>query len=268
MHTDIFLEIGGEHKVCEDYIIQGTTPVPYIILSDGCSTANGSEMGARILCHLAKQFLKYNKDDIHDLDYWKLGTWVIHNAEQTARQLGLSTSCLTATLIVAYYIDNRIRIMIYGDGSFINIDPLGNLEITTVDYSSNAPYYLVYLVDSFRHGLYDEAKHTKKVTHRFVDESETTDEYAYDHPLDYFLSTAVTPTVLIASDGVDSFLRKSGTVTQHLKSHEVLPECVAFKNIKGEFLKRRLNRQMKTFEKSGISHYDDLSMGAFIKEVK
>jgi hypothetical protein len=264
LNLDTFLEIGNQHKVCEDYIVSGNTPVPYIILSDGCSTANNSEMGARILCHLAKQYLKYNKDEIHDLDYWKLGQWVIHNAEQTARQLGLSISCLTATLIVAYYVDDYIRIMIYGDGSFITINAQDNIDIISIEFSGNAPYYLVYLIDSFRHDLYDKAKNTKKVIYHYADGSETEDESAYDHPMDFKIRTVNVPTVLVASDGIDTFLRKSGAVTQHLKAHEIINPCVAFKNIKGEFLKRRLNKQMKVFEQEGIGHFDDLSLGAFL----
>ena len=262
MNLDTFLEIGNQHKVCEDYIVSGKDPVPYIILSDGCSTANNSEMGSRILCHLAKQYLKYNKDRIDDIDYWKLGEWVIHNAEQTARQLGLSISCLTATLIVAYYIDDKIRIMIYGDGSFITIGDHGGIDITSVEFSSNAPYYLVYLIDSYRHKLYDQAKNTKKLIYHYHYDSETEDNFAYDTPLEFRISVKNASAILIASDGIDSFLQG----TNHLKAHEIINPCVAFKNIKGEFLKRRLNKQMKVFKKDHIGHFDDLSIGAFLKE--
>jgi len=261
MFIDTFLEIGNQHKVCEDYIVSGNEPVPYIILSDGCSTAHNSEMGSRILCHLAKQYLKYNQDEIHDLDYWKLGQWVIHNAEQTARQLGLSISCLTATLMVAYYINNEIHIMIYGDGSFITIGTHNSIDITSVEFTGNAPYYLVYLIDNVRHELYDQSKNTKSVIYHYTDGSETKDEFAYDHPLYFKIGTNVTPTVLITSDGIDSFLKG----TNHLKSHEIIEPCVAFKNLKGEFLKRRLNKQMKVFMADGIGHFDDLSVGAFLK---
>ena len=71
--TDIFLEIGAQHKICEDYIVHGDDPVPYIILADGCSTADDTEMGARILCHLAKQYIRYQRGTSLNLDYHKTG---------------------------------------------------------------------------------------------------------------------------------------------------------------------------------------------------
>ena len=101
IQTDTFLKIGDQHKVCEDYIIEGFLPVPFIILADGCSSSRDTEMGARILCHLAKQYLYYRGCDLYELDYHKMGSWVIHNAELTVRHLGLRAECLDATLIVS-----------------------------------------------------------------------------------------------------------------------------------------------------------------------
>lgn len=261
MNIDTFLEIGSQHKVCEDYIVSGRDPVPYIILSDGCSTSDNTEMGSRILSHLTKQFLKYNADNLQNLDYWTLGMWVIHNAEQTARQLGLPKSCLTATLIVSYHLDNQLRIMIYGDGSFVTVGTHGSIEITSIEYEGNAPYYLVYKIDQFRHDLYNDRNPQKTINYKYGDGSTNTEWRAYDNPLDFKINTDLHPLVLPMSDGIDSFLH--GTTPQ--PADQIMSLFVDFKNIKGEFLKRRLNKQMKSFTKSGIHHYDDLSIGAFHK---
>lgn len=261
MQLDTFLEIGNQHKVCEDYIVAGYDPAPYIILSDGCSTANNSEMGSRILCHLAKQYLKYNKDDLYDIDYWKLGQWVIHNAEQTVRQLGLSISCLTATLIVAYYLDGEVRIMMYGDGSYIKMFDNENFDLTSVEYSGNAPYYLVYEIDTFRNDLYMQKSPTKQIKYTYTDGSTSIEEFAYDHPFDISFRMNTMEGILIASDGIDSFLQ----ATTPIPATDVIPSFIAFKNLKGEFLKRRLNKQMKVYGRDNIGHFDDLSVGAFLK---
>jgi len=261
MNIDTFLEIGSQHKICEDYIVAGNDPVPYIIISDGCSTSDNTEMGSRILSHLAKQFLKYNADELHDIDYWKLGSWVIHNAEQTARHLGLSRSCLTATLIVAYYLDGNLRIMMYGDGSFVTVGSMGSIEITSIEYESNAPYYLVYLIDQFRHDLYSERGPVKKIKTTYGDSSITEENVAYDNPSIFNINMNLNPLVLPMSDGIDSFLHGGDRQT----TEQIMPLFVDFKNTKGEFLKRRLNKQMKSFAKSGIHHFDDLSIGAFLK---
>jgi len=261
MFTDTFIEIGSQHKVCEDYIISGNDPVPYVILSDGCSTSDNTEMGSRILSLLARQFLRYNADDLHDLDYWKLGSWVIHNAEQTARHLGLSRSCLTATLIVAYYIDGNLRVMMYGDGSVVTVGNMGSIEITSIEYESNAPYYLVYLIDQFRHDLYEEKSPMKTIKTIYGDSSVNEETVAYDQPSVFNINMNLNQIVLPMSDGIDSFLHGQ----ERQSAEQIMPLFVNFKNTKGEFLKRRLNKQMKSFAKSGIHHFDDLSIGAFLK---
>jgi hypothetical protein len=157
MNTDTFIEIGKQHKICEDYIISGVKPVPFIILSDGCSSSKNTEMGARILCYLAKQYLDYRKNKLYNLNYKKMGNWIIHNAEMSARQLGLDTTSLDATLIVSFLIEDMLSIYIYGDGCIVLRNDMDTV-IKTIEFSDNAPYYLSYLVDDYRFGLYRERK--------------------------------------------------------------------------------------------------------------
>lgn len=261
IHTDIFLEIGSSHKICEDYIIQGTSPLPYIILSDGCSTAENSEMGSRILCHLAKQYLQYWQGNFKNIDYWKLGTWVIHNAEQTARQLGLNRASLIATLTVAYKLDDHIRIMMYGDGSIIT-SGVNGISIRTINYEGNRPYYLEYLIDPERHFAYNQFSPLKTIDIYYDNSSRVTEHIAYDSPTDITIPIDGNQLILPCSDGIDSFLEG----TNNMKPLEFLPFMVALKNTKGKFLQRRLNKQMKAFQKGGITHFDDLSVGAFLNE--
>ena len=64
IHIDHLLKKGKTHKICEDYIISGYNPAPYIILSDGCSSSKNTDVGARVLCHVAKQYLENSKDSI------------------------------------------------------------------------------------------------------------------------------------------------------------------------------------------------------------
>lgn len=261
MNIDNFVEIGNQHKVCEDYVISGSDPVPYNILADGCSSSYNTEMGARLLCHLAKQYLKYRNDELHDLDYDNMGSWIIHNAEMTARQLGLNLSCLDATLIIAYHIDNILKVYIYGDGAVVGQTWSGNTEITSVQFEGNAPFYLSYLLDDFRFDLYDQAKYTKTLTCEYEDRSTLIDKIAYDHEVILSFNTGVYPTILICSDGIESFL--DGTI--HVPPRDIIYNILDFKTTKGEFLKRRLNKYMKNLSKINVGHYDDLAVGAFLK---
>jgi hypothetical protein len=136
--VDHFIKTGYSHCTCEDYIISGYTPVPHVILADGCSASAQTEMGARILVYLSRQFLKYRKEFLDKIDYFDMGKWIIHNAENVARWLGLVNTCLDATLIVAYLRGKRIFVHMYGDGFIIYRHPGEDIRIVTVSFSDNA----------------------------------------------------------------------------------------------------------------------------------
>lgn len=276
--TDTFIEIGSQHKVCEDYIVSGTDPVfnaPFIILADGCSKSKDSEMGARIICHLAKQYVAYNGVDASPKYAEKLGNWVIHNAEMVARQMGLKKSCLDATLIVGYVIDDLFYGHMFGDGVIIcepTIRATVLYDIRYVEYSQNAPYYLTYLIDEERAKLYHDMKIQKETIYITVPVGDTSRvdrlESAYDTPRTFTFTVEDFHKILMCSDGISSFLDASvgSNSNKLIKIQELLPELLAFKSTKGEFLKRRCNKYMKQLTKIGITHFDDLSIGAFLYE--
>jgi len=265
LNADTFLEIGDSHRVCEDYIIAGDNPVPFIILSDGCSSSNNTEMGARILCHLAKQYLRYRGDNLYDLDYNKMGNWVIHNAELTARQLGLTVSCLDATLIVSYELDGIVTVFMYGDGVVVSKSSNGAIQVDFIEFTNNAPYYLSYLIDEFRDEIYHANKNSKSLHETFESGDTKYQEIAYDTKVVLQYSLTAHPNIFISSDGLQSFIKKDPSLRDAIPLHDVLEPFMAFKNVKGEFLKRRMKRALKDLKNNGIVHYDDLSIGAYTR---
>lgn len=265
MNTDTFIEIGKQHKVCEDYIISGVKPVPFIILSDGCSSSKNTEMGARILCYMGKQYLQYRKSELDNLDYRKMGNWIIHNAEMSARQLGLDTTSLDATLIVSFLLNDMLNIYVYGDGCVVLRNDMDTV-IKTIEFSDNAPYYLSYLIDDYRFGLYRERK-----PHRIIQSEYSTGEVyrngeAFDDSMAIELNINNYDSVLITSDGLQSFIVEDPNIQRPAKPFEIIDGFLSFKNTKGEFLKRRMKRHMSDLQKFGIGHYDDLSVGAYINK--
>lgn len=266
MNIDTFLQIGKQHKICEDYIIKGYDPVPFIILADGCSSSQDTEMGARILCYLAKQYIRYHAN-ISNFDYEIMGSWIIHNAEMTARQLGLKRECLDTTLIIGYVLDDTVHVSIYGDGSVILETDDGHLEIYQVKFSNNAPYYLSYLLDSSRHDVYHNMKNDKEVIiYKSKWDITDTATLAYDAKINPEFCFTKFPKILICSDGIDSFVVDDPTQPDLAKTTDIVPGFLSFKTTKGDFLKRRLQKEIKTLEKFGITHYDDLAVGAFLLE--
>jgi serine/threonine protein phosphatase PrpC len=272
---DTFIEIGSQHKVCEDYILSGTDPLPFIILADGCSSSDDSEMGARILCHLAKQYIQYNGIDSKNIDYeGRLGNWVIHNAEMIARQLGLKKTCLDATLIVAYVIDDYFYAHMYGDG-FILLESTSwesiLYDLRWITYSKNAPYYLNYEIDDERARMYREMKIKKELNYLYIPNGKDIPKIepikcpSYV-PYVFLHSMKEHHKILICSDGISSFLDPMAGINSNklIEVHTLLHEIFGFKNTKGKFLKRRCNKYMKQLKKIGVEHFDDLAIGAFL----
>lgn len=266
IHSDIFLEKGNSHQVCEDYIIHGDDPFQYIILADGCSSSDNTEMGARILCHLTKQFLRYYQGEF-PINADRLGSWVIHNAEMTARQLGLNLSCLDATLIVSYYdIDSReIHTIMFGDGCLV-INEKETMTVLSISYMNNAPYYLTYNIADDKRMLYEDLAISKTLSR--VDTSGTNireGTFTYSPSEFFHIVNDDFVSLLMASDGLESFMEVNLSTPKMMSAMMIANDLLAFKNTKGEYLKRRAKKQMKVYTRGSINHFDDLSVGVFLK---
>ena len=269
MQIDTFSKIGKTHKICEDYILSGTKPFPYIIISDGCSSSEGTDMGARLLCFLAQQYIRFRASSNKDFvpDHKKMGLWIIHNAELVSKQLGLHPGSLDATLIVAYkkFDGNDIRVHFYGDACAVLFSTkTGQATMDSIEYSKGAPYYLSYMLNDERHELFHNMKqdkiyktYTSKTTKPYEE------RYSYDcQSAWWYHLNEDRDGLLIASDGLASFIKHGGVMP--FPSH--VENFFAFKITKGEFLKRRANAELKTLAKNEIYNADDLSIGGFLLE--
>jgi len=264
IQTDVYIDRGTTHSICEDYIISGNKPYPYVILSDGCSSSKNTDMGSRILCYLARQYFSYQHDNYQfpNLNYDEMGLYIIHNAEVVAKQMGLHRSCLNATLIIAYVYEGKYYIYTYGDGTFVFQDKSGALTVTEFEFTKNAPYYLGYKIDSGAMNAYHDLKQDLIIKSN-INGVASQNEYAYDFKNLIVLNCDEFPRILLCSDGLSSFI--------HNKINPVDPliigkEFLLYKSTKGEFLKRRIKRALKNYNKDNIEHFDDLAVGAFINE--
>jgi len=279
INTDTFLKIGDQHKICEDYVIAGVTkqgnpPLQYIILSDGCSKSERTEMGARILCYMAQQYLRFNFHTYPFIpDYKKMGLWVIHNSEMVARNMGLNRDCLDATLLVSWIDWNfpdspTSNIYIYGDGYVVTRWQTG-VDVTQIDFRpDNAPYYLSYELDPLRKKAYHDLKVSKIRTIIDATGGKKEEQLAYDAPVTHLTNLNFDYTVLLASDGFGSFYRDDGPSQPPIliTPDSIVPGFITFKGKKGSFLQRRASKELKQLNKNGVFHFDDLSIGAYINE--
>ena len=278
MNIDTFIEIGSQHQMCEDYIISGDN---YIILADGCSSSDHSEMGARFLCYMTKQFMKLHRMDWNDPRFPdRMGAWIIHNAEMLARQLGLHKTCLDATLIVAYIKDEQVNIHMFGDG-YVVVNRIWEpiYEIYSVEYkagSKSMPFYLRYKIDEEGLGLYHSTKVTKTLHKNAMFENlhvnkEFPREYGYDHVQSWSINIEEgLKSVSICSDGLGTFLRPHPDETGNkiIEVESMIPSMFDFKNPSGVFLQRQMNICKRKLKKNDLNfeHFDDLSIGTFIME--
>jgi hypothetical protein len=270
--TDTFIEIGSQHKICEDYIIGRPA---YIILADGCSSSENSEMGARFLCYMAKQFIKiYGPTELTET----MGRWIIYNAETLSRNLGLPKTCLDATLIISYVKNGFIHIHMFGDGFLVLCKEIPEYEIYCIDYkagSRSMPYYLRYLVDEESSKIYHNQKVVKTLRRTAIYENgqlgyAIPEEFAYDH-FEYFkFGINDFKSISICSDGLGSFLtsKPNETGNKIVKVEDIVPKIFNFSGSNGVFLQRQMNIFNRSNKKSEnpLNHYDDLSIGTYLME--
>lgn len=279
MHIDIFSNIGKTHQICEDYIIKGNFPFPFIILSDGCSSSKNTDVGARLLAISMKNAIEstyYPKSELYmpPFDYHTLGQTAISIAQVTSNLLNMNVDCLDATVIVAMVISNKVWIYMYGDGIVLYQEYIKELEgYVKVESLNGAPYYLSYLLDSARKKAYNKSALETEPNGEIIKITTSTDSLIgkvnrtlpYTEPLvfEYFLQEK--PIIAIASDGLDSFVNI--TTGDKKELIDVVNDVMAFKNTEGEFVKRRLKKAIDTYGKEKIFPSDDVSFGAIIEPV-
>ena len=267
MNQDSFLEVGSQHKICEDFIASGTDPCPYIILSDGCSASENSNYGAMILVQMAKRYLDAMKHELAGIDYDEMGSWIIINAETVIKGMGLNRTCLDATLIVSYSWDGCVYVYVYGDG-YVIIKSLTGLTCYDISFSSDSPYYLSYRMDYCRREVYKNSGYSKILRCSLLNEEPSIfskEDKNPDFPTCYEF-TRSTGEIYVASDGISSFISNG----EKLRVEDVIKSFLDIKNenrdrsTKGVFVQRRCRKAIKGFRKEGWDHYDDISFGGFL----
>jgi len=279
LRIDSYFTNGKVNKTCQDYVIHGETPVPYVILCDGCSSSRFTDVGARILAHSAKEALNVLKpfEVLHTnnrQEYWDdFGHATISFAKGSIKNLGLPNESLDATLMIMFYIEEEksLRCLVYGDGCIVFLKDNYPITIYNFSFEGNAPYYLTYRIDPERRKLYENfVKDLNGATQRqiitFTDGREypfcrSTSLYNKENVLDCDIGKVFNG-ALLCSDGISSFVNFENAERVDVK--HVAEHFTAFKNFNGEFIKRRIRRAMEDMSKNQIHNTDDVSVGGII----
>lgn len=262
---NVFL-IGKSHKVCEDYSLSlVVNDIPFLAVSDGCSSSKDTDIGARILVQRAAAnslLLKANDTQSKEILYRRFGEKVIGDTVEIAKAMGVEKDALFATLLVAYIYKDEVVVFIYGDGGF-SIRLNGKDMFYSVHLDSNAPYYLIYDMDAPSRSAYEYHFNQPKHICVLKDGEWSDNRTYYDYPAFFRFDLKDVSQLVLTSDGIMSFV---SPLSVNPAIEEAIQEVSKFKNVKGEFLKRRVNKMVEDMKAKGFNHQDDLGMAAFIIE--
>ncbi|ALG66550.1 protein phosphatase 2C domain-containing protein [Beggiatoa leptomitoformis] len=259
LHYDSFFTIGKTHTICEDYAIQGDTPYPFLIVCDGCSSSAHSDVGARVLSLVAKALIETQLDNLID-NYQLFGQRLIHNAAAIVHKLAMPLSVLDATTLIALQLAQKIRVYVYGDGVILLKDRQGNVNYIEIEFTHNAPYYLSYWLTPTRQQEY--ASHD---SHPLIINDSRAPQKAivpYNKQLIFDFSLTDYQTVAIASDGIGQCYNFADGI--RISVADIAEQLLAFKQIEGDFVKRRVKRALEQLAKQGVYAADDLTLAAFV----
>ena len=284
-NLDSYIELGKSHEVCEDYATHGTIMgVPYIIVSDGCSSSKDTDVGSRLLVHACRNALSelLNHNLIEDLGPGELRAYikaqVLFNLKLSLKALCLKDTVSDATLLFAFVWENNLYTFMYGDGHIITKKIDGTLDTYKIHYTDNAPPYISYDLDIRRKNAYLEQFGKGDVVFTSTSQTDETNSTTIvnSSPLEEWVDKLAAcrvhvqhadniQSITLASDGIESYMfGKSTNATPEERanvSNESMwqKEYTSYKGVGGEFVKRRMKRIKLNNEKLNIEHFDDVS---------
>jgi serine/threonine protein phosphatase PrpC len=274
MNSDHYTEIGLTHRICQDYALSGTNlDFSYAIISDGCSGAEHSEIGAQILCHTAKYYLElYFSTGL----FFKSSSWgcsldalsavlaksIYQKADELRKGYVIDPAALQATLFLCAATKECVYLFGWGDGIIIEHFQDHN-RIIEIEYPSNAPFYLVTDPDIYQ----KKYGYDIKVTHRSYNIKTHSGQFDQNEPVENqlpfnnsFQSLTTLDTrllsVTLCSDGLKSYKNNERNSVNILS---MVPKILDYPDHKGQFVQRNMIFLKKEMDKKSWSHHDDIS---------
>lgn len=142
---------GSTHTVCEDYAISShihgadlSVPFnPLIIVSDGCSSADNSDVGARVVALAARK--RFTLDIAHQfaLPPGSLAALLETHIDLFTQSLDIPREWCVATLLAGFVLDGICHVYVFGDGVWYCRSKAGNLSYTVIEAADQSPPYLI-----------------------------------------------------------------------------------------------------------------------------
>ncbi|MCR4323276.1 MAG: protein phosphatase 2C domain-containing protein [Candidatus Azambacteria bacterium] len=266
-HSDHYFHIGRAHtasgKPCQDYAISAHNEKSALaIIADGCSSGGNTDVGARLITLATAAAITWKKRGPQEINRIRARCM-----RKISRSLFLKNSDLLATCAYAYLTKNSGFIHILGDGAVALKYRTGRIVFYRFDWDNNMPAYAAYADDSFHgfiaaHGGDPLLTALKREKYVYMPEngfSATETEFYTTAegiegmtipitPIDIFVGLEY---VAVFSDGVDQ--------VEDIEWKDVIIRLLSFKNITGEFAKRRMIRFIKESQEIGKGPLDDIA---------
>lgn len=263
MSADAAFRIGAAHlsegTPCQDYALaEPAAPLPFALVSDGCSSSGRSDLGARLLVLAARRRLSIGEAGRDDLR-----AAVLDDAARMAAHYALAPGDLDATLgAVLALPDGGIRGLLFGDG-FLAARTAAGLEVTAVDWRGNLPGYPLYLRQPDRLAAFLAQSQGCRLRRwrlgHHLEELDGEDR----SPADGLLGVQIDwpPGTDVAAVMTDGAAQVSG-----LPWSEAIAELTAIRSARaGAFAARRLNRAVAHWARQGQAPQDDLALAALAR---
>ena len=286
MNSDSVFMIGSTHEVCQDYAVSGkSADRHFAILSDGCSAAEDSDIGSRILTKVAEDLLLKTVADTENCDTFSkefkdVAKVAASNSETITRSLKISKYSIDATLMYIVAENGNVLATMCGDGVIVFGNADKTYSIVEVDYQEGYPRYPSYDNSGERKQLFDdETGNICRIRHIHVDADFEIITDVTEIPKDNTCFSACRSSnaetdmpikfAAILSDGIHTFHKKVNNGTSIYNSPipflSVLKELMTFKGFVGRFVHRRVNKFVSECndpknQKYGWKHADDLSV--------
>jgi len=277
IEDSFFTSAKKPEKNCQDYVLSGNDPIPYLIVTDGCSGSRYTDVGARIIAHNAKKFIEkiFNRTDLDlfentkltQMFYENLGNTVIFNSKKATDNIPIE--CLDSTLIVAFVYNDKVHVFMYGDGAIIYQSNTKGLNSIIPEFEGNAPYYLSYkcnikaeaLMERFA-STFEGSKTLKYNLNCYdVDIKYSTQLFPYNNPNIFSFDVSDLSMLMITSDGILSFTDRCNNP---IDLSDIIKLFTDIKSKNGEFVKRRCNKVLSNLKDQDILNYDDLAVATFL----
>lgn len=289
MHTDCATLPGMGHlrqaRPSQDFALHGQGPdgLHWALVADGCSTGGATDLGARIWALAARKVLQ-TTEGLLTLETAQLQHRIINAAEPMLDTLDFADGFATLGLVLAQ--GERVRVLIWGDGEALALQPGGELTWKSVSFTHNAPLYLNYLRHPVTWAQWrDQSQDQRKVvcTASMLSAAPSAPEAPQDEPLlasqlcselrseaaawewrlgaweegqaPQAVPQALPQYVLVSTDGVHSCSREP---------QEVVRELASIRGFAGEFLKRRMGKLWRVWSDQGRLPTDDLTVAGVV----